>query len=273
MEYHRLRASGVRRRKAAAQVGVHERTAQDWDRGIRKIGDARLHPDGRRIDYTTGMTSTVALTSAPSVAVVEAELHPRFLTVTERESIADMRREGRSLRAIGRALGRPASTVKREIDTRAVDGVHQPHRARRAWAKSRSRPKKSRLAQDGPLREFVADRLRERWSPEQICHALIIEFPDDESMRVSPETIYQAIYVQARGGLRREVALALRTGRTRRKPHRNPQERTPRFVDEMVMISERPAEVEDRAVPGHWEGDRATRSCTNLSGLTDWRGS
>jgi IS30 family transposase len=254
-EYDRLRASGVRRRDAAARVGVHERTARDWDRGIRKIGNARLHPDGRRIDYTTGMTSTVAATSAPSVAAVEAGLHPRFLTVTERELIADMRREGRSLRAIGRALGRPASTVKREIDTRAVDGVYQPHRAQRAWAGSRSRPKESKLARAGSLRAFVAGRLRERWSPEQICHALLMEFPDDESMRVSPETIYQAVYVQARGGLRREVALALRTGRTRRKPHRSPEQRTRRFVDEMVTISERPAEVEDRAVPGHWEGD------------------
>jgi transposase, IS30 family len=169
--------------------------------------------------------------------------------------IADMRRGGRSLRAVGRALGRPASTVKREIDARSVDGVYQPHRAQRAWAKSRPRPKASKLALGGPLREYVADKLRERWSPEQICHALVIEFPDDESMRVSPETIYQAIYVQARGGLRREVALALRTGRTRRKPHRSADQRTPRFVDEMVMISERPALIEDRAVPGHWEGD------------------
>jgi IS30 family transposase/transposase-like protein len=254
-EYDRLRASGVRRRDAAARVGVHERTARDWDRGIRKIGNARLHPDGRRIDCTTGMTSTVSVTSAPSVAAVEAELHPRFLTVAERELIADMHREGQSLRAIGRALGRPASTVKREIDARAVDGVYRPHRAQRAWARSRSRPKESKLAQDGPLREFVADGLRQRWSPEQICHALVMEFPDDESMRVSPETIYQAIYVQARGGLRREVALALRTGRARRKPHRGPDQRRSRFVDEMVMICERPAEVEDRAVPGHWEGD------------------
>jgi IS30 family transposase len=245
----------VRRRDAAAQVGVHERTARDWDRGIRKIGDARLHADGRRIDYKTGVTTIVAAAAEPSLASVEAGLHFRFLTVTERELIADIRRSGQSLRAIGRALGRPASTVKREIDARSADGVYQPHRAQRAWARSRPRPKESKLAQDGPLREYVADKLRERWSPEQICHALVIEFPDDESMRVSPETIYQAVYVQARGGLRREVALALRTGRTRRKPHRRPDQRTRRFVDEMVMISQRPAEVEDRAVPGHWEGD------------------
>jgi IS30 family transposase len=253
-EYERLRAAGVRRREAAVQVGVHPRTAQDWDRGIRQIGHSRLHADGRLIDYTTGVITTVAA-AEPSVAAVEAKLHPRFLTVTERELIADMRREGRSLRAIGRALGRPASTVKREIDARSVDGAYRPHQAQRAWTKSRTRPKESKLAQEGPLRDFVAGRLQERWSPEQICNALPIEFPDDEDMRVSPETIYQAVYVQARGGLRREVALALRTGRTRRKPHRRADQRQRRFVDEMVMISERPAEVEDRAVPGHWEGD------------------
>ncbi|WP_328868334.1 IS30 family transposase [Streptomyces sp. NBC_00304] len=245
-----MRAAGVRRRDAAAQAGVHERTAEDWDQGIRQIGHSRLRPDGRLIVYKTGVTII-----RPSLAAVDAQLHPRFLTVTERETIADMHRAGHSLRAIGRALGRQASTIKREIDARAVDGIYRPHRAQRAWAKSRSRPKDSKLAQDGPLRRFVADKLQEQWSPEQICHALVTEFPDDESMRVSPETIYQAIYVQARGGLRREVAAALRTGRTRRKPHRGPDQRTRRFVDEMVMISERPPEVEDRAVPGHWEGD------------------
>lgn len=249
-EYERLRAAGVRRRDAAAQAGVHERTAEDWDQGIRQIGHSRLRPDGRLIVYKTGVTII-----RPSLAAVDAQLHPRFLTVTERETIADMHRAGHSLRAIGRALGRQASTIKREIDARAVDGIYRPHRAQRAWAKSRSRPKDSKLAQDGPLRRFVAEKLQEQWSPEQICHALVTEFPDDESMRVSPETIYQAIYVQARGGLRREVAAALRTGRARRKPHRGPDQRTRRFVDEMVMISERPPEVEDRAVPGHWEGD------------------
>ncbi|WP_409497443.1 IS30 family transposase [Amycolatopsis sp. cmx-11-12] len=201
------------------------------------------------------MTTFVPVSSEPSVAAVEATVHPRYLTVTDRELIADMHRQGDSFRAIGRALGRPASTVKREIDTRSVNGVYRPHHAQRAWAKSRPRPKKSKLAQDGPLRDHVAQKLRERWSPEQIRNNLVIEFPDDEDMRVSPETIYQAIYVQARGGLRREVAVALRTGRTRRKPRRSPEQRTPRFVDEMVMISDRPAEVADRAVPGHWEGD------------------
>lgn len=253
-EYERLRASGVRRRIAAAQVGINERTARDWDQGIRQIGHKRLYPDGRLIDYNTGVITVLTSTEAP-LSSVEAKLHPRFLTLSERELIADLHREGKSLRAIGRALKRPASTVKREIDARAVNGVYQPHRAQRAWAKSRSRPKTSKLAQDSPLRDYVTAKLQERWSPEQICHALVMEFPDDEGMRASPETIYQAIYIQARGGLRREVALALRTGRTRRKSHRHQDQRNPRFVDEMVMISDRPAEIEDRAVPGHWEGD------------------
>ncbi len=95
----------------------------------------------------------------------------------------------------------------------------------------------------GPLRAFVIDKLTLRWSPEQISHALIRDHPQDQSMRVSVETIYQALYVQARGGLRREVAAALRSGRTRRVRHRRPDQRTPRFIDPMLMISERPAEV------------------------------
>jgi IS30 family transposase len=252
-EYDRLRSAGVRRREAASQVGVNERTARDWDHGVRKIGDARIHPDGRRIDYKTGVTTHIAISVA--FLDVEAVLHPRFLTVTDREMIADLLARDVSLRAIGRVLGRPASTIKREVDARSIDGVYRPHAAQRSWATSRARPKASKLSLDGPLRDYVAARLQQRWSPEQVCHALVEEFPDDESMRVSTETIYQAIYVQARGGLRREVTDALRTGRTRRKPHRSPEQRTPRFVEQMVMISERPPEVADRAVPGHWEGD------------------
>jgi IS30 family transposase len=253
-EYEQLRAQGVSRRRAAQQVGVHVRTAKDWDYGVRKTRNSRTYRDGRRVDYNTGVT-TIVETRPASLPSVEKELHPRFLTLAEREHIADLLRERKSLRAIGRALGRPASTIKREVDARSVEGVYRPYAAHRAWTSSRPRPKESKLAVDGPLREYVAAKLAVRWSPEQICHALVKEYPDDESMRVSTETIYQALYVQARGGLRREVAAALRTGRTRRKPHRSPDQRTSRFVEQMVMISERPPEVEDRAVPGHWEGD------------------
>ncbi|GEE02034.1 hypothetical protein nbrc107696_24800 [Gordonia spumicola] len=234
---------------------VNERTARDWDRGVRKSHDARTYPDGRRVDYKSGVTTFVAPASSSPLTILEAVLHPRFLTIVERETIADLRRQGMSLRAIGRELGRPASTIKREIDARSVDGVYRPHAAHRAWAGSRARPKSSKLARRGRLRDYVAGKLQLQWSPEQIRNSLIKEFPDDEGMRVSTETIYQAIYVQARGGLRREVADALRTGRTRRKPHTHPDQRSSRFVDGMIMISDRPAEVEDRAVPGHWEGD------------------
>jgi IS30 family transposase len=199
---------------------------------------------------------TTIVTVPPPLASLDKELHWRFLTLQDRETIADMHRAGQSLNAIGRALGRPASTIKREIDNHASkDGVYRPYAAHRAWVASRPRPKDRKLLQVGPLRDFVLDGLRKKWSPQQICNALVREYPHDQEMRVSAETIYQALYVQARGALKREVTAALRTGRTRRKPHRRPDQRTPRFVDEMVMISERPAEVEDRAVPGHWEGD------------------
>lgn len=125
-EYDRLRAAGVRRADAAARAGVHERTARDWDRGIRKIGGARLHPDGRLIAYNTGVTTSTTTTttvSTPPLAAVEADLHPRFLTIIERESIADLRRCGQSLRAIGRVLG-PA-------------GIHHQARDRHSFGRGR----------------------------------------------------------------------------------------------------------------------------------------
>jgi IS30 family transposase len=253
-EYERLRKQGVSRRDAAKRVGVNVRSAQDWDRGVRRTRHTRTYRDGRRVDYRTGVTTIV--TAPPPLTALDKELHPRFLTLQERETIAEMRRAGQSLNAIGRELGRPASTIKREVDHHAGrDGVYRAYAAHRAWATSRPRPKDRKLLQDGRLRDFVLDGLRMRWSPQQICNALVREHPDDQEMRVSAETIYQALYVQARGALKREVVAALRTGRTRRKPHRRPDQRTQRFVEEMIMISERPAEVEDRAVPGHWEGD------------------
>jgi transposase, IS30 family len=250
-EYERLRGQGVPRASAARAVGVNVRTAKDWDYGVRKTCHSRTYPDGRRVDYTTGM-----ITMGQPLALAEKVLDERFVSLSERETMADLRRAGSSIRKIAEALGRAPSTVSRELARNGdTDGEYRPFAAHRAAAGRRPRPKTSKLAVDSPLRDYVAEKLALRWSPEQICHALVAEFPDGPEMRVSHETIYQALYLQARGGLRREVATALRTGRARRRPHRDPQARTSRFVDPMIMISEWPAEVDDRAVPGHWEGD------------------
>nr|WP_181788352.1 IS30 family transposase [Streptomyces phytophilus] len=199
--------------------------------------------------------SGVIIKAPVSLKSLEKKLHQRFLSLSERERIRDLHAAGQSLRAIGRALGRPASTVSRELRSNSGTAGYHPYAAHRAAAARRPRPKERKLVCESPLRNFVRDGLRRRWSPEQICHALTKSHPDDKSMRVSVETIYQALYLQARGGLKREVQAAVRTGRTRRKPRRDPGRRTPRFNDPMVMISSRPAEVKDRAVPGHWEGD------------------
>jgi transposase, IS30 family len=255
-EYEELRAQGVPRGRAAEQAGVNERTARDWDHGVKKTATTRTYPSGLRVDYAAGTATMSGVTSpAPGLAALEKQLHPRFLSLAERERIRDLHAAGYSLRAIGRELGRPASTVSREIRANSGGDGYRPYEAHRASAARRPRPRDRKLAADGPLREFVRDGLRKRWSPEQVCHALRKEHPGDQSMRVSVETIYQALYLQARGGLKREVQAAVRTGRTRRVLRRDPGQRTQRFTDPMIMISDRPAEAEDRAVPGHWEGD------------------
>jgi IS30 family transposase len=253
VEYDRLRSSGTSRREAAAAVGVHVRTARDWDRGVRKLNGRRLYPDGRMVDYARGtITQQVPLP-------LEKVLNPRFLTLIEPEQIADLRAGGISIRAVAAVLGRPPSTISGELarntDPDQAEASYRPYAAHRAAAARRARPKPAKLVTHTVLAGYVQAGLDQRWSPEQICHALLVDHPEDREMRVCPETIYQALYLQARGGLRREVAAALRTGHTRRKPHRDPAARTPRFSDPMVMISERPADVSDRAVPGHWEGD------------------
>ena len=161
--------------------------------------------------------------------------------------------QGLSLRAIAEQLSREPSTISREV--RAGGGRHM-YRAYRAhcgaWARAR-RPKATKLACNPTLRDRVEQDLLSWWSPEQIADSLRDEFGDDASMRVSHETIYKSLYVQGRGELRRELHRCLRTGRAKRMPNGR-QERRGRIPD-MVMISERPAEIEDRAVPGHWEGD------------------
>src|SRR5258708_9776730 len=189
----------------------------------------------------------------------------RYLSLPEREEIAIGLASGESLRSIAARLGRAPSTISRE----ARRNSPREHAGRRAWrrgyrataaqaqAEDRARrPKPGKLVSHPPLREYVQAKLagNGHWSPEQIARRLPVEFPDDERMRVTHETVYKALYVQGRGALRRELTACLRTGRALRKPRRRPDERRGRIKD-MVLISERPAEVRDRAVPGHWEGD------------------
>ena len=176
------------------------------------------------------------------------------LSANEREEIRSGLDEGASFRAIGRRLGRAASTISREVNANGGRGGYQGWRAHRRASDRARRPKVAKLARCPRLRAQVETWLEdELWSPSQISAQLRVEFPDDPMMRVSPETIYQSLYVQGRGALRKELAACLRTGRAVRR-NRSRLERRGRIAD-MVNISQRPPEVEDRAVPGHWEGD------------------
>jgi IS30 family transposase len=161
------------------------------------------------------------------------------------------------VRAIARELGRPASTISREItrNSHPGSGDYRPHAAQQRADQRRPRPKTGTIAANPALRDLVQAMLDDRCSPEQIARRLRRDHPDRPELHVTHETIYQALYVQGRGQLRRVLAGALRTGRAARKPRRQPDQRRARFTAPMVMISERPAEACDRAYPGHWEGD------------------
>jgi transposase, IS30 family len=183
----------------------------------------------------------------------------RFLAAWEREEIAVGLAEGLSCRSIAARLapGRSASTVSREVRRNSIGGRYRASLAQREARERARRPKPAKLAAGGELREWVEEKLRLRWSPEQVSARLREEFPGREDMRVSPETIYQSLYIQGRGALRRELAGCLRSGRAVRRHRKAGQERRGR-IPGMVSISERPAEAADRAVPGHWEGDLIT---------------
>ncbi|WP_202614172.1 IS30 family transposase [Marisediminicola antarctica] len=182
-------------------------------------------------------------------------LKGRCLTFGQREEIAIRRAQGQSLRQIGAAIGRSPSTVSRELRRNAVVGVGYRATSAHALAFERaSRPKPAKLHVNAQLRGIVERDLKKRYSPEQISGRLKREFPDREEMRVSPETIYQSLYVESRGALKRELTASLRTGRTLRRPSRKVGQRKNR-IPGMINIAERPPEAEDRAVPGHWEGD------------------
>jgi IS30 family transposase len=218
-------------------------------------------------------------------------LSGRYLSLGEREEIALLRARDCSMQEIARQLGRAASTISRELRRNAATrSGGLAYRATTAqWHAERAarRPKPVKLAGNAALRTYVEERLagvvvapsgasvpgpavswkgrrhgprKDRrwanaWSPEQIAHRLPVDFPDDETMRISHEAIYQALFVQGRGALRRELTACLRSGRALRTPRARTHRQGKAFISPEIMITKRPADAADRAVPGHWEGD------------------
>jgi IS30 family transposase len=255
-------AKGISSEEAAVTVGVASAVGTRW---FREAGGMR----------------PISLTP----------LSGRYLSLAEREEIAILKAKGCGVRDIARQVRRHPSTISRELRRNAATRpgssgyraiTAQWHADRRA-----RRPKVTKLVENEALRCYVQDRLAglitrpdgtevpgptvrfigrrhgrrqdrrwaKSWSPEQICNRLRVDFPDDETMRISHEAIYQALFIQGRGALRRELVACLRTGRALRVPRARTKGRGKGFITPEVMISERPAEAEDRAVPGHWEGD------------------
>jgi IS30 family transposase len=178
----------------------------------------------------------------------------RHLCFAERERISRGLAAGESARAIARDLGRSPSTITRELKRNGGPRRYRALGAHRRAIEHLGRPKPTKLSRSPRLREAVEAGLARRWSPQQISARLRVEHPDDPELRISHETIYQSLYVQSRGELRRRLTRKLRTQRSRRRPRGGGPERRGRIA-EMVPIAERPPEVDERAVPGHWEGD------------------
>lgn len=176
------------------------------------------------------------------------------LSIAEREEISRGLRAGESYRSISRRLGRAPSSVLREVRANGGRGRYRAWRAELARDRRARRPRTAKLASNRRLRRRVEELLAARWSPQQIARRLRHDHPDDPEMWVAHETIYQALFVQGRGALRSELTRYLRTGRARRRPRGRAAAGTGQLRD-MVLISERPADIADRAVPGHWEGD------------------
>lgn len=180
---------------------------------------------------------------------------PRRLSARDREEISRGLVAGDSLRSIAGRLGRAPSTISREVSWRGKRGEYRAWRAEEEAAQRARRAKPKKLATNVGLCREVERGLELLWSPQQISRRLVTDYPDDLEMRVSHETIYKSLFVQARGGLRKELTACLRTGRAQRRPRMRTEYAGGGRLKDMVLISERPAEAADRAVPGHWEGD------------------
>ena len=265
-QFWALIAMGLSSEDAALRVGISQPVGFRWFRETGGMAPSHL-------SRSAGMPSG------------------RYLCFADREEIAVLRAQGLGVREVARRLGRAASTVSRELRRNAATrSGNLDYRATIAqWHAERAaqRPKPAKLAINPALRAYVQDRLagavaapggaavpgptvpwRGRrhgrrqnrrwamaWSPQQIAERLRLDFPGDSTMRISHEAIYQALYIQGRGALKRELTACLRTGRALRVPRARTRGRGKTFITPEVLISERPAEAEDRAVPGHWEGD------------------
>ncbi|WP_456071326.1 IS30 family transposase [Flaviflexus ciconiae] len=262
-QFWRLIATGINTAEAALKVGVSVPVGSRWFR------------------HAGGM---------PPISL--AEPTGRFLSFEEREEIALLRAKDKGVREIARELGRDPGTISRELRRNAATrSGKQEYRALVAQWKAQQaarRPKAAKLVTNDQLREYVQERLAGTvrrpdgsvvegptppawkglnkphradrrwslaWSPEQISHRLKIDFPDDRSMRISHEAIYQSLFIEGRGALKRELVACLRTGRALRQPRERSRNKPQGHVTEDVVLSKRPAEAADRAVPGHWEGD------------------
>ena len=222
-----------------------------WDR--RQAGESN-RSIGRRVGRS-GAAIRALVESSGGVRPRQRCRSHRQLSLSEREEISRGLAAGDSMRSIAARLGRAPSTVSRELARNGGRGSYRAHIAERdAWQRAR-RPQRSKLAVNERLRWEVEEKLQIRWSPQQISRWLAHTYRGVEEMQVSHETIYLTLFIQARGGLKRELTQHLRARRANRRPAvKGAPSGKGRIVDP-VMISERPGEVEDRAVPGHWEGD------------------
>lgn len=239
-----LRARGWNISAAAREVGISRSAGNNWANGYKA--------------YRNGSVVGVV---APLDRLEVREISSRFLSEDERIEIADLRQAGVSMREIGRRLGRAPSTISRGLRRNANDhGGYRPFNAHRKATARRARDHKRRIETNDELRDMVADLLAQHWSPQQISRHLKLQFPDDASMRLSTESIYQAVYLPG-SPLLRPSRLAphrrspLRTGRDHRRAQQRSDRRRPRFAQPMLTIHERPFPLVDRTEAGHWEGD------------------
>jgi len=238
-----LRARGWSILAAAREVGVSRTTGNNWSRGYKT--------------YRNGQVA--GFVPALDRAAVR-QISARYLSQDERIEIADLRHAGLSIRQIAERLGRAPSTVSRELRRNATTGGYRPFEAHRRATARRARHHRRRVETSEELRRLVAELLAQRWSPEQVSRQLRLRFPDEPTMRLCHESIYQAIY-QPGSPLMRPSPLAphhrspLRSGRDHRRAHQHAQHRRPRFEQPMLTIRHRPFDPLDRSEAGHWEGD------------------